>query len=142
MARGPQPLRAGWLAAAAASRLAGRRRREQARGRAVAQGAAARLGWARGSCWLGSAQERSAHARVGRLASGAGRLGWLEKKWRWPFSIFLLFILFFYFYSDLFKRKSYKLNRYIPRQYVKQKINAFPAWCNNHYSLRVFINTW
>jgi hypothetical protein len=35
------------------------------------------------------------------------------------------FFLFFYSYSDLYTRKSYKLSECIPRQHVKQKINTF-----------------
>jgi hypothetical protein len=52
-----------------------------------------------------------------------------------PFFYFLLF----YSYSYLYTRKSYKLNEYIPRQYVKHKINVLQHDAKNHYSLRVLL---
>jgi hypothetical protein len=56
---------------------------------------------------------------VARWAGGGGREGELGL-----FYFFFLLIIFFYSYSYLYTRKSYKLNGYTPRQYVKHKINA------------------
>jgi hypothetical protein len=59
-------------------------------------------------------------AEVGR----GGGLGWLRKLGKQAPFYFLFLIIFFYSYSYLYTKKSYKLNGYTPRQYVKHKINA------------------
>jgi hypothetical protein len=89
-----------------------------------------RAGTGRGSGTLASGLERPGQAsRPGKQAERGGEeivLGWRgkEKKWSWAFSIFFFWLFFFYSYSYLYTRKSYKLNGYTPRQFVKHKINA------------------
>jgi hypothetical protein len=65
-----------------------------------------------------SAQEWAGHAARWAGGGGGGREGELGLFY------FLILIIFFYSYSYLYTRKSYKLNGYTPRQYVKHKINA------------------
>jgi hypothetical protein len=64
-----------------------------------------------------SAREWAGHA-ARWVGGGGGREGELGLFY------FLLLIIFFYSYSYLYTRKSYKLNGYTPRQYVKHKVNA------------------
>ena len=67
-------------------------------------------------------------ARLRQLAGWAGHAArWAgegAQEGSWAFFYFLFLIIFFYSYSYLYIKKSYKLNGYSPRQYVKHKIKA------------------
>jgi hypothetical protein len=112
---------------------------------AQALGRRARAVGPRGSGWAATPQEwataagsagmtwwaEAARARRGlRERAGVGRardqMGWRGggKEGELAFFYFLLLIIFFCSYSYLYIRKSYNLNGYTPRQYVKHEINA------------------
>jgi hypothetical protein len=64
-------------------------------------------------------------ARLRQLAGWAGQMGWRGGRGgELGFFYFLSLFIFFYSYSYLYTKKSYKLNGYSPRQYVKHKIKA------------------
>ena len=84
-----------------------------------------RPGWERGMAWWAGA----ARARRGlRERAGVGRardqMGWGGREGELALFYFLLLIIFFCSYSYLYIRKSYNLNGYTPRQYIKHEINA------------------
>jgi hypothetical protein len=56
------------------------------------------------------------------------------------FFLFSSLDYFFYSYSYLYTRKSYKLNRYTPRQFVKHKINAlqYDATIKHHLGVLLY----
>jgi hypothetical protein len=63
-------------------------------------------------------------ARLRQLAGWAGQMGWRgAEEGIWAFSIFFLY-LFSFIPIRIYTQKSYKLNGYSPRQYVKHKIKA------------------
>jgi hypothetical protein len=66
-----------------------------------------------------------ARGRLGRAAAPARGMGWRGGRGgELGFFYFLSLFIFFYSYSYLYTKKSYKLNGYSPRQYVKHKIKA------------------
>jgi hypothetical protein len=75
--------------------------------------------------WAGAARaRRGLRERVG-VGRARDQMGWRGSRvGELGLFYFLLLIIFFYSYSYLYTRKSYKLNGYTPRQYVKHEINA------------------
>jgi hypothetical protein len=114
-----------------------RRRRRLGRARALGfRGGGAGAGWAArgsgpGGGWEEGGRKAAAgprqggpRAKRGGLAGPRALLGHKERGWMalFLFSSFYSLLLFLFRFVH---KKSYKLNGYIPRQYLKPKIHAF-----------------